>query len=225
MINLNITSKRFCLISGWSGIVGVVMLIISFNINPGPQPNATLNQLIEFGKQYYAPILWGAWLQAVAPILIVLFAFSLVKIAGATNTLAGWMTMFGAVVLMIVSLVEITFYIVAVFISPNIGVLITLNIIHAVQHLYFIVAAPTLFISLGVVLFGSNVLHSIFAYFACFIGISFAVIGAIFLLKLVLPFWVTAIASIQAIWWLAASISLIARSGKLADQGIIVMPH
>src|SRR5476649_2369172 len=157
MINPVITSKRFCVLSGCSGILGVVLLIISFNINPGPQPNSTLSQLIEFGNQYYAAILWGAWLQAVAPVLIVLFAFSLVKLAGATNTLAGWMTMFGAVVLMIVSLIEITFYIAAVFISPKIGILITLNTIHAVQHLYFIVAAPTLFISLGVVLWGSNV--------------------------------------------------------------------
>jgi hypothetical protein len=218
MINPVIISKRFCVLSGCCGILGVVLLIISFNINPGPQPNATLNQLIEFGNQYYASILWGAWLQAVAPVLIVLFAFSLVKLAGATNTLAGWMTMFGAVVLMIVSLIEITFYIAAVFISPKIGILISLNTIHAVQHLYFIVAAPTLFISLGVVLFGSNVLHRIFAWFAFFIGISFGVIGMIFLLELVLPLWVTAIAGVQAIWWLAASISLIARSEKLAAE-------
>ncbi|CAN5503259.1 hypothetical protein BH09BAC6_BH09BAC6_22670 [soil metagenome] len=216
MINQTISSKRFCLWSGCSGIAGVVLLIISFNINPGPQPNATLDQLIKFGTQYYAAILWGAWLQAVAPVLIVLFAFSLVKLAGATGTLAGWMTMFGAVVLMIVSLIEITFYIAAVFISPKIGILISLNTIHAVQHLYFIVAAPTLFISLGVVLYGSQVLHRAFAWFAFFIGISFGVIGMVFLLELVLPMWVTAIAGIQAIWWLAASISLIVRSGKLA---------
>ena len=218
MTNPNIPSKRYCVLSGCSGILGVVLLIISFNINPGPQPNATLNQLIEFGNQYYAAILWGAWLQAVAPVLIVLFAFSLVKLARATGTLAGWMTMFGAVVLMIVSLIEITFYITAVFISPKIGILITLNTIHAVQHLYFIVAAPTLFISLGAVLYQSYVLHRIFSYFAFFIGISFGLIGIIFLLQLVLPMWVTAIAAIQAIWWLAASTSLIVRSGKLAAE-------
>jgi len=217
MINPINTTKRFCVLSGSSGILGVVLLIISFNINPGPQPNATLGQLIEFGNRYYAAILWGAWLQAVAPVLIVLFAFSLVKLAGATNTLAGWMTMFGAVVLMIVSLIEITFYIAAVFISPNIGILINLNTIHAVQHLYFIVAAPTLFISLGTVLYGSKVLHGIFAWFAFFIGILFGAIGMIFLLELVLPMWVTAIAGVQAIWWLAASISLIVRSKKLGS--------
>jgi hypothetical protein len=218
MMDPVIPSKRFCISSGCSGILGVVLLIISFNINPGPQPNATLNQLIEFGNRYYSAILWGAWLQAVAVVFIVLFAFSLVKLAGATNTLAGWMTMFGAMVLMIVSLIEITFYVAAVFISPKIGILITLNNIHAVQHLYFIAAAPTLFISLGVVLYGSDVLHPIFAWLAFFIGISFGIIGMIFLLELVLPLWVTAIAGVQAIWWLAAAITLIVRHGKLASE-------
>ncbi len=217
MITLNNTSRKFCVLSGCSGIMGVVLLIISFNINPGPAPNATLNQLIEFGNHYYAAILWGAWLQAIAPVLIVLFAFSLVKLSGATNSLAGWMTMFGAVVLMIVSLIEITFYIAVVFISPKIGIVINLNAIHAVQHLYFIVAAPTLFIALGAVLYRANVLHRMFSYSAFFLGIAFGVIGMVFLLQLVLPMWVTAIAGIQAIWWLAASISLIARSGKLAS--------
>ena len=217
MTNSNIVSKRFCILSGCSGILGVILLIISFNINTGPPPNATLNQLIAFGHQYYAAILWGAWLQAVAPVLIVLFAFSIVKLSGATNSLSGWMTMFGAVVLMIVSLIEITFYISAIFLTPKAGILISLNLIHSVQHLYFIVAAPTLFISLGCVLIRSNALHHMFAYFAFFIGASFGIIGIVFLLELVLPLWVTAIAGVQAIWWLAASISLIARSGKLAS--------
>ena len=216
MISSNNSSKRFCVLSGCSGILGVILLIISFNINPGPQPNATLGQLITFSNNYYSAILWGAWLQAIAPVLIVLFAFSLVKLAGATNSVAGWMTMFGAAVLMIVSLIEITFYISAVFLTPKLGILVSLNLIHAVQHLYFIVAAPTLFISLGIVLLQSQVLHRLFAYFAFFIGISFGIIGMVFLLELVLPLWVTAIAGVQAIWWLAASISLIARSGKLA---------
>ena len=60
MKNPVVTSKRFCILSGCSGILGVVLLIISFNINPGPQPNATLNQLIEFGNQYYAAIFMGS---------------------------------------------------------------------------------------------------------------------------------------------------------------------
>src|SRR5215470_14267784 len=105
-------SKRsFCILSGMSGIVGVVLIAVSFNINPGPPPGATNAELMRFGQQYYASVLWGAWLQAVGPALIVLFAFSLVHLAGAQHRLAGWMTCFGTASLMTVSLIEVTFYI------------------------------------------------------------------------------------------------------------------
>jgi hypothetical protein len=209
-------NKLFCVLYGISGILGVVMLIISFNINAGPRPGSTVNQLIAFGHQNYSSILWGAWLQAVAPVFIILFAFALVHLAGASKTIAGWMTFFGSVALMTVSLIEITFYIAVMFKSPPDGVLISMNIIYAVQHLYFMVAAPTLFISLGAVLLNSDVIPRIFGYLAILLGLAFATLGIIFLFELVLPTWVTAFAGVQAFWWLAASISLITRSGKIS---------
>lgn len=85
----NLISKRaFCILNGLSGIVGVALISLSFNINPGPPPGATSAALMEFGRQHYASILWGAWLQAVGPVLIVLFAFALVHLAGATQRLS-----------------------------------------------------------------------------------------------------------------------------------------
>jgi hypothetical protein len=65
------------------GLLGVVMLIPSFIINPGPPANSTVAQLIAFGNQYHDSILIGAWLQAVSPFLIILFALALVHQAGA----------------------------------------------------------------------------------------------------------------------------------------------
>ena len=112
------STKLFRMLSALSGIVGVIMLITSFSLNPGPPSNATSAQLIAFGNQYYTSILWGAWLQAVGPLLIVLFAFAIVSLAGATTRLAGWMTMFGGTILMTVSLVEITFYMSALNTTP-----------------------------------------------------------------------------------------------------------
>jgi hypothetical protein len=85
-------------------------------------------------------------MQAVGPVLIVLFAFSLIHLAGATQRLSGWMTFFGATILMTVSLVEITFYISALHADPATMPYISLVLISAVQHLYFIVAAPSLFL-------------------------------------------------------------------------------
>ncbi len=121
---------------------------------------------------------------------------------------------------MVVSLIEITFYIAVMFRSPVEGTLISLHTIYAVQHLYFIVAAPAVFITLGIMLLNSGVLSNFFAYTAIVLGLAFAALGMLFLTTLVLPLWVTACGGAQAVWWLSASISLVKRSGKIAYTDI-----
>jgi hypothetical protein len=212
------SSKRsFCILSALSAIAGVAMLIVSFATAVGPPPDATRAQLLAFGQQHSFTILWGAWLQAVGPVFIVLFAFALVRLAGATQRLAGWMTLFGATVLMTVSLIEITYYIGALFPDPDVMAPISVRVILAVQHLYFIIAAPALFFPLGIVLVTSRVLPHVLGYLAILLAAIFAVLGIAFLHTLVLPNGVTAFAAVQALWWLAAAITLIARSGKVAQ--------
>ena len=209
------TSKRkICIFSGLAGVIGVVLLGLSFAINTGPPPNPTNAALVKFGHDHYANILWGAWMQAVGPILIVLFAFSLVHLAGATQRLSGWMTFFGATILMTVSLVETTFYISALHADPAMMPYISLVLISAVQHLYFIVAAPSLFLSLGIVLLRSAVLPQLFGYLALALAAVFAALGAGYMLQLTLPAFVLGFAGVQALWWLAAAITLIVRSGE-----------
>ena len=211
----SLASKRsICILSGLSAVAGVAMIVLSFAINSGPPPGASSAELIKFGHQNYANILWGAWLQAVGPVLIVLFALALVQLAGATQRLAGWMTFFGATVLMTVSLIEITFYISALSADPAIMPYVSLRLISAVQHLYFIVAAPALFFPLGLVLIGSPVLPRLFAYLALLLAAAFAALGIIFLLDLDLSTAVTGFAGVQALWWLAAGVTLAIRSGK-----------
>lgn len=212
-----ISKRSFCILSGISGIAGVVLILVSFNINPGPPPGATNAELMKFGQQYYASVLWGAWLQAVGPVFIVLFAFALVHLAGATQRLAGWMTLFGASILMVVSLIEITFYISALHTDPPMMPFISLKLISAAQHLYFIVAAPALFLPLGLVLISSPILPRLFGYLALLLAVAFAALGMIFLLTLTLPGPVLASGGVQAFWWLAAAITLIVRSGKIPN--------
>jgi hypothetical protein len=207
-------------LSGICGILGVLMLVVSFNINPGPPVGASYDQLLSFGQQYYKSILWGAWLQTIGPFLIILFAFSLVILSQSTQTLAGWMVFFGAGILMTISLIEITFYIAVLFKDPPLGSLIGLNIIYAVQHLYFIIGAPALFIPVGIVLHKSDILPKGFSWLAILMGLLFAVLGIAFLFDLILPLWVTAIAGIQAFWWLGSSIALIVRAGKKYHSNI-----
>jgi len=215
-MNKGIMSQRsFCILSGLSGVAGVVLIVLSFNINSGPPPGATTDELVKFGQQNCVTVLWGSWLQAVGPVLIVLFAFALVHLAEATQRLGGWMTFFGATILMTVSLVEITFYISALSSNPAMMPSISLKLISAVQHLYFIVAAPALFLPLGIVLVRSQVLPRLFGYLALILAAAFAALGVIFLLDLTLPGAVTAFAGVQAFWWMAAAITLIIRRGKI----------
>jgi hypothetical protein len=216
-MNRRFHSKRlFCILSGVSGIVGVILLIVSFGIAVAPPPGATRAELVQFGHEHYAGVLWGAWLQAVGPVFIMLFAFSLVHLAGATERLAGWMTLFGATILMTVSLIEITCYISALFPDPEVMTSISLRVISAVQHLYFIVAAPAVFLPLGIILVRSPILPRIFGYLALILAAAFAALGAIFVLRLELPVWVTAFAAVQGLWWLAAGMALVIRGASLS---------
>ena len=205
------SKRKVCIFSGLAGVIGVALLGLSFAINTGPPPNATSVELMKFGHDNYPNILWGAWMQAVGPVLIVLFAFSLVHLAGATQRLAGWMTFFGATILMTVSLVEITFYISALHADPATMPYISLVLISAVQHLYFIVAAPSLFLPLGIVLLRSSVLPRPFGYLALALAAVFAALGAGYMLQLTLPAFVLGFAGVQALWWLTAAITLIVR--------------
>jgi hypothetical protein len=143
--------------------------------------------------------------------------FALVHLAGAEQRLVGWMTFFGATILMTVSLIEVTFYISALNPDPAMMPSISLKLISAVQHLYFIVAAPALFFPLSIVLVSSPILPRLFGYLALILATAFAALGVIFLLRLTLPDAVTAFGGVQALWWLAAAITLIVRSGRIAS--------
>lgn len=209
------SSTWFRIASAASGLVGVAMIIVSFSINAGPPADATEAQLVAFGQQNFAGIMWGAWLQAVGPALIVGFALGLVFLAGAAHRLAGWLTLFGGILLTVVSLVEVVCYIAALSPAPPGIAVISTDLGHAVQHLYFIVAAPALFLPLGIVIVSSRVLPRTFGYLALVLGTAFAVLGAVFLLTLVLPPAVTAFAAIQALWWVAAAITLLVQTRHL----------
>lgn len=213
------SSRNFRIVSGLTGIVGVLMLGTSFGTNPGPPPGATQAQLVAFGHQYFAGILWGAWLQAVGSLLIVLFALALVSLANAAGRYAGMLTLFGGAILTTVSLVETSFYISALMPSPaNMG-LVSLSLIGAIQHLYFMVAAPALFLPLGCVLLSSTVLPRAFGYLGLLLGGVFAITGVATLFTLTLPVVVQLFASVQAIWWLAAGIALIVRTVPAPAKG------
>lgn len=209
------TFRSFCILSALSGILGVLMLIVSFSINVGPPPGSSGPDLARFVAQSYKSVLWGAWLQAVGPIFVVLFAFALVHLSGAERRISGWMTFFGATTLMTVNLIEVTFYICALFTTPSGMMEVGIRLISSVQHLYFIVSAPAVFLPLGIVLINSRIIPRVLGYLAIALGAIFALVGMASLLTLALPASITSLGSIQALWWLAAAFSLLLRSRKI----------
>jgi hypothetical protein len=212
-----ISPSRLSILAGTAAILGVLMIGLSFAINPGPDSGATPEQITAFAAQHVAPVMWGAWLQAVGPLLIILFALATVHLAGAAQRFSGWMTMFGAVILMTVSLTEVVFYISALLPAPDGMAPISSSMAHAVQHLYFIVAAPALFLPLGIVVLSSSVLPRVFGYLAIVLAVAFAILGVASLQSLVLSAAVTSLAAVQSLWWLAAGITMLARSRRMAE--------
>ena len=141
--------------------------------------------------------------------LIVVFALAIVTATGNPLRLAGLTTVFGAAVLMAVSLIEIAFYLSALQgTPPGIG-MSSLHLIYAVQHLYFIVGAPALFVPLGLAIITTRVLPPILGYLAVGLGLGFGTLGVLTLFTLVLPRPVQGVAGVQILWWLAAAIIFI----------------
>ena len=189
------------------------MIGISFAINPGPPAGASAAQVAAFGQQHHDAILWGAWLQAVGPVLIVVFAFAVVVLAGATARLAGWMTLFGAATLMTVSLIEITGYIGTVHTSPATMPGTSLALIYSVQHLWFIVGAPALWVPLALVILRSSVLPRILGILALVLAAGYVLAGVFTLFDLTVPAAVQIAAGVvPALWWLAAAGTLLVRA-------------
>lgn len=79
---------------------------------------------------------------------------------------------------------------------------------------YWLMLAPVLFLPLGIVLLSSPVRRGIFGYVVLLLSIAFAALGVILLLTLTVRDAITALAGIQAIWLLAAAITLLVRNGK-----------
>jgi hypothetical protein len=102
--------------------------------------------------------------------------------------------------------------------------MISYELIAAVQHLYFIVAAPAFFIPLGIVVLDSDVLPRLLGYLALLLGAAFAVAGVLTLLSLEVPQAVQLAASIQVLWWLAAAIALVVRTAR-SPASTVVRAH
>ncbi|MFZ0680554.1 hypothetical protein, partial [Candidatus Binatus sp.] len=143
-------SPRLRIVAGLCGIFGAIALVSSFIMNPAPPAEFTVSQLRDFAVQHHNGIVFGAWLQGMGSQLLALFAIALVHLAGATHQFAGWVTLLAGATILMVSLVEITFYLGAVQ-AAEAGDLtngtVSNALIKAVQHVFLI--APALLLPVG----------------------------------------------------------------------------
>ncbi|HEX8995429.1 MAG TPA: hypothetical protein VF812_05325 [Ktedonobacterales bacterium] len=208
------SQRTFARLSALGGLFGVVILITSFIVNPGPpQEHPTMSQLATFGDTYHTQILVGAWMQAVGTVLCIVFALALVHLEGATTRFAGWLTLYGGTLLVTTSLIEVAFYLSAVTGAYPTIALISMDIIHAIQRLYFIVTTTAIFLPLGIVVLGGRTLPKVFGYTALVIAAAFTILG-IADLFVDLQAVDNVVGSIQGVWWLAASVALLVFAGR-----------
>lgn len=195
-------------------MIGPAILVASFVINPAPPANYTTEQLREFAIRHHNEIAFGGWLQGMGSLLIVVFTLALVHLADATDRLAGWITLLAGACILMVSLVEITFYlgaVKAVESGDTASALASNNLIKAVQHVFLI--APALLIPLGLVLLGSSVLPRAFAYLALAMGAALQVLGLLGLFNVLQPV-IDILLIVQASWFVAAAVALLVRGSE-----------
>ena len=205
------------------GILGTVLLGLYFGVGFSVglaqlPPDTTAAQVVNIGREYRNLWFLGTWLQATGSLLSVVFFLALVQRTGRTASLAGLLTIVGSAVLLAVVLVEGVFTIdlaqAAVSGHPTTS-LASFDIMSVFTYVYPIVPAPVIFLALGTILLGSHLLPRVLGYLAFGLGVAFAVVGLIGLFTTSLLTIV--VLSLQALWVLAAAITLLVRPGKEFD--------
>ncbi len=208
------TKRQSDLLTAACGIIGPAILVTSFIINPAPPADHTTDDLRAFAIRHHNAIVFGGWLQGMGSLLIVLFTLALVHRANATHRLAGWITLLAGTSILMVSLVEIAFYLGAVQATESgdtASALASNNLIKAVQHVFLI--APALLLPLGFVLLGSDVLPRAFAYLSLAMGAALQVLGLLGLFSVLQPV-IDILLIIQAFWFVAAAVALLVRGSE-----------
>jgi hypothetical protein len=191
-----------------AGLVGTLLLIGSFVINPGLPSDATLAEAVAFGRQHASTILLGGWMQGLGSVLSVLFAVGIVQLTGYGRGLAGWLTVLSGAGIVSVSLLESALYFTSLEagLSGSDTVLATSRaLLPAVQHLYLIV--PALLLPVGWTLWRSRLLPRLFAVSALVIGAVLQVLGVVGLFWSAQPI-VDDVLIVQGVWFVAASLAL-----------------
>jgi len=206
-----------------SGILGTVLLGTYFGVGfsiglAQLPPDATMAQVVSVATRYHDAWFLGAWLQATGSLLSVVFFLALVHRAGGAARLAGMLTILGSAVLLAIVLIEGVFTIDLAQAAANghqVTSLTSFDIMTVFTYIYPIVPAPVIFLALGTILLGSRLLPRVFGYLALGLGIAFEIVGLVGLFTT--PILTIVVLSLQALWVLAAALTLLVRAGTVSD--------
>ena len=209
--------RRFRLLLSTSGIVGSILLVVYFSapftIFPFPSSSATMSQIVSNAGQYQLEYMLAAWLQGAGTLLIVVFVLGLVFVARAWNRFAGWITMLASAAVLMLSLMEGTFFIDAAQAVANghpDAAVTSFDLTFVFIHTFFI--APSLLLPLAFVLRHSKLLPGPFWPSAFILGVAFEIFGLIGLLTpaLTVPSIVLLVAMV--IWMISAALAFQTKS-------------
>ena len=118
-----------------------------FTFMPLPQPNATADDLKQFGSKYHTVILFDTWLQQAGSFLSIVFVLGLIHLAKAFEKFSAKLTLVSAAVIMCLSLAEGTFALSATYAGDNHhydSALTAFDLTNVFIHIFLL--APSLFL-------------------------------------------------------------------------------
>ncbi len=207
-------SKNTYILAAITGIVGPIVLVASFILNPAPLASDTPAQLRDFTLKHHNQIAFGGWLQGIGSLLIVLFVIALIHFAGAAQRISGWITFLASSAILMVSLLEVPFYlgaVQAVEAGDTASALASNNLIKATQHVFLI--APAVLLPLGYILLTTSVLPRLFAYLALMLGAALQIFGLLGVFNVLQPV-IDVLLIVQSLWFVAAAVALFFRMNR-----------
>ena len=198
------------------GLAGTALLAVYFLAAPPlPPADASVEQVTEVAVRFHDSWLLGAWLQAAGSTLSVVFFLGLVHLAGGAARFAGRLALLGSAVLLAVTLIEGVFTLDIAEATANghaATALTSYDLMGVFVHVFPMVPAPLIFLSLGAVLLGSHLLPRALGYLALALGLAYLVVGLVGLFAA--PALTLVVLGLQSLWIAAVALTLIVRAGR-----------
>jgi hypothetical protein len=193
--------------AGLCGIAGPAILVASFAMNPSPPPGLSPAALAAWAEPRTGFLLLDGWMHGMGSLLIVIFALTVVQLSGAANGVMARLTQFVAGTILMISLIEMTFYLTAAQTISGGAIasdLITDGLDTAVQH---VLTIPALLLPLAVVVLRTRVLARSLAWSGLAIGAGLQILALAGAFVVTQPV-VDVMAIVQSAWFAAAGAAL-----------------